>query len=103
MTSFKVLDQKSFEMCFSQEVSGIYTLVIKMKSGKEIKKAGRLLEEDQACFTDLKMQHSVSSYTTAQKQFYADSLVNENIASIKWTVSRRYYEEPLGEGELLNN
>jgi hypothetical protein len=100
MTSFKVLDQKSFEMCFNKEVSGIYALVIQTKSGREIKRAGRFTGEGQSCLKELKMQHSAASYTTAQKNFYADSLVNENIASVTWTVSRRYYEEPYAQGEF---
>ncbi|WP_190300513.1 hypothetical protein [Rufibacter hautae] len=102
MTSFKVVNQKSFEMCFTREVEGIYSMVIKTKQGKEIKKAGRLVGGGRKCFTELKMQHAASAYNTAQTSFYTDTLVTENIASIKWNISRRYYEEPFAEGEFLN-
>ncbi|KAA6430619.1 hypothetical protein FOE74_19280 [Rufibacter glacialis] len=88
-------------MCFTDDVEGIYALVIKTKSGQEIKKAGRLTQENQNCFQELKMQHAADSYTTAQTRFYQDSLVNQNIASVKWMISRRYYEEPMAEGEFV--
>ncbi|ALJ00119.1 hypothetical protein [Rufibacter tibetensis] len=101
MTSFKVLDQNKFEMCFNKEVEGIYSIVIKTKAGKEVKRAGRMMGEGKKCFQDLKMQHSTSSYTTAQTRFYQDSLINQNISSVKWNITRRYYEEPYAEGEYL--
>ncbi|WP_210485821.1 hypothetical protein [Rufibacter aurantiacus] len=100
MTSFKVVNQKSFEMCFSGKVEGLYSLVIKTKQGKEIKKAGQLQGADRKCFTELKMQHAATSYNTSQTRFYTDSLVTSNISSVKWNIARRYYEEPFAEGEF---
>ncbi|WP_161486710.1 hypothetical protein [Rufibacter roseus] len=98
MISFKVVDQNTFEMCFDQEVEGLYSLVITTKSGKEIKRAGQLEPAGASCFQEEKRQFSLDSYTDAQRQFLSDSLTNENIASVKWVISRRHYESPTAEG-----
>lgn len=98
MESFKVLNQQSFEMCFSDEVEGLYNLVITTKSGKEIKRAGRLSPAGATCFTQAKMEHGPTSYSDTETKFYADTLINDNIVSVSWAISRRYYEAPLSEG-----
>jgi len=87
-------------MCFNQEVEGLYALVIKTRAGKEIKRAGQLLPVGATCFQELKTQHGPSSYSPEQVRFYADSLVDGNIVSVKWTISRRYYEAPSAKGEF---
>ncbi len=85
-------------MCFTSNVEGLYALVITTKSGTEIKRAGSLTPAGATCFTQTKMEHGRSSYTDAQARFYADSLVNDNIATVEWAISRRYYEPPSDQG-----
>lgn len=97
MTSFNVIDERDFVMCFNQSVEGYFALVIKTKSGKHIKKEGILVvpqkRGNEVCFKEQKMQFSFRAYDENQKIFYRDSIVNENLGLVEWKI----YKDNLGE------
>ena len=104
MSSFRIIDTRDFEMCFNENIEGkYYSITIVTKSGRIIEKGGVLVLPKNSsmdfCFKEQKMQYSFRAYDEEKTKFYEDSIINKNIAIVKWEVYTKDYKKPIAIGE----
>jgi hypothetical protein len=90
MTAFEVLNEREFAMCFNNYIPAEYRLVIVTHAGFEIEREGTLEDPIKGahwtCFKERKTKFSLRSHF--QKRLYYDSISQNNIASVRWSVYR---------------